>query len=242
MANTTNTLQNKGQESVKNLKTNVLDVSRELQQQLADIKRRAFSLSDAISKRKIEFAKVTEIEETDVAEAAADVPTLDTKTEQPVEPADQKETVKEQPVAVEKTETAPTAEPVKEEPPKTKVVTTVENGREVKTYTDDKGNVKVRKFLDLSASTAKRPGTPQNGTRKPDGSRVGQQRVDTRRNGAAAPLNNKDAQADSRRSGAQKPAQKRFASAPIVDIPQSGPQKSHGNKNKTKEHPEENGT
>lgn len=242
MANTTNTLQNKGQESVKNLKTNVLDVSRELQQQLADIKRRAFSLSDAISKRKIEFAKVTEIEETEVAEAVVDVPTLDTeekKAKQSIEAVEEQEIVKEAVDEIEKTEAASAAEPAKEEQTKTKVVTTVENGREVKTYTDDKGNVKVRKFLDLSASTAKRPGAPQNGVRKTDGARGGQQRVDTRRNGAAAPLNNKDAQTDSRRSGAQKPAQKRFASAPIVDIPQSGPQKSHGNKNKTKEHSEE---
>ncbi len=39
-----------------------------------------------------------------------------------------------------------------EEKPKAKVVTTIENGREIKTITDEKGNVKVRKFLDLSAA------------------------------------------------------------------------------------------
>ena len=51
----------------------------------------------------------------------------------------EKKPATEQPIAVE-------------EKPKAKVVTTIENGREIKTITDEKGNVKVRKFLDLSAA------------------------------------------------------------------------------------------
>ena len=249
MANTTNNLQIKGQESVKNLKTNVLDVSRDLQQRIAEIKRHAFSLSDAINKRRVEFAKAAEpeIEETVSLDNVTEV------VEQPKTVENNQAVIENEKEDIQPSDGAEVTEPlenfknisepvVKEEKPKTQVVTTIENGREVKTYTDDKGNVKVRKFLDLSNATAKRSATTQNGARKTDGgvARNGQQRQDARRqNGSQTQFQNKDQQSDNRRGSAQKTAQKRFAAAPIVDIPQSGPQKSHGNKNKTKEHSEE---
>ncbi len=249
MANTTNNLQIKGQESVKNLKTNVLDVSRDLQQRIAEIKRHAFSLSDAINKRRVEFAKAAEpeIEETVSLDNVTEV------VEQPKTVENNQAVIENEKEDIQPSDGAEVTEPlenfknisepvVKEEKPKTQVVTTIENGREVKTYTDDKGNVKVRKFLDLSNATAKRSATTQSGARKTDGgvARNGQQRQDARRqNGSQTQFQNKDQQSDNRRGSAQKTAQKRFAAAPIVDIPQSGPQKSHGNKNKTKEHSEE---
>ena len=236
MANTTNNLQIKGQESVKNLKTNVLDVSRDLQQRIAEIKRHAFSLSDAINKRRVEFAKAAEpeIEETVSLDNVTEV------VEQPKTVENNQAVIENEKEDIQPSDGAEVTEPlenfknisepvVKEEKPKTQVVTTIENGREVKTYTDDKGNVKVRKFLDLSNATAKRSATTQNGARKTDGgvARNGQQRQDARRqNGSQTQFQNKDQQSDNRRGSAQKTAQKRFAAAPIVDIPQSGPQKS----------------
>ena len=64
-------------------------------------------------------------------------------------------------------------------------------------------------------------------------------------NQAARPQNkDKDAQQQDRRPSSQqgqnKQAAKKFA--PILDIPQTGPQKQYGNKNKTKEHPDEKRT
>ena len=234
MANTTNTQQTKGQETAKVLKTNVLDVARELQQTLSNIKRQAAALSEAIHKRKQDFVKVEE--------PSADTFTAEAQTEAAV--AEQPEAIAEkEPELTEKTDEAPAAlnnepsvdekpEPVPvAEKPKTKVVTTVENGRKVETYTDEKGNVKVRKFLDLTAAS-KRP-TAQQGAAKRDQRGGVQSRTDTRR--PAQSGMNKDGDTDRRQSA--KPAAKKFA--PVMDIPRGEPQKSHGNKNKTKDHPDE---
>lgn len=229
MANTTNNQQIKGQETAKNLKTNVLDVARDMQQSIAALKRRAGELSELILKRRAEFrAKAAEEEAalapTPIVEAKVDEPVVDAKptadavVEQPeVEP---------QPIVAEKT-------PV-EEKPKTKVVTTMENGREVKTYTDEKGNVKIRKFLDLSA--ANKPSQPQRQANA--GARSASAPRDQRRTGGQ--FAGKDEQDKRGAQGAQRngaSAQRKFA--PVMDVPRSESQKSHGNKNKTKEHPDE---
>lgn len=251
MASTTNTLQNKGQESVKNLKINVLDVSRDLQQTISDIKRHASSLSETISKRRIEFAKaaiITEEVKESPVEVVVETPAVNIKENlveiatEAVEEETADSVVAETQQSTEDNTATAVVEPIKDEKPKTKVVTTVENGREVKTYTDEKGNVKVRKFLDLSAAANKRPQNAQNGQKRQDGVRGGQQqRSDTRRPvGAGSQFNKDDSRhQDNARSGAARPAQKRFTPSPIADLPQSAPQKSHGNKNKTKEHSEE---
>ncbi len=57
MANTTNTQQNRGQETVKNVRTNVVDIARELQSALAKLKQQASVMTDTLQRRKIEFAK-----------------------------------------------------------------------------------------------------------------------------------------------------------------------------------------
>ena len=211
MANTTNTQKAKSFDNVKNVKTNVVTVARSLQQMLANIRQRANALSDAIAERKAEFRQL-EVEATvDIAEQIEEVAT---PVQDEVIPEVQ-ETVAEAEVKEE-----PVAEPVVEKP-KTKVVTTVENGREVKTYTDEKGNVKVRKFLDLTAAS-KKPATPTGGARS------------ERQQGA------RTTKPEQARGGAQQSrtgAGKTFA--PVMDIPRNEPQKSHGNKNKTKEHPDE---
>ncbi|MCX4287542.1 MAG: hypothetical protein OSJ68_09730, partial [Clostridia bacterium] len=63
MANTTNTQQNRGQETVKNVRTNVVDIARELQSALAKLKQQASVMTDTLQRRKIEFAKVDVIAE-----------------------------------------------------------------------------------------------------------------------------------------------------------------------------------
>ena len=218
MANTTtNTQKAKSFDNVKNVKTNVINVARSLQQTLASIRQRANALSEAIQERKAEFrqlevdAMAIEVQEP-IEEVVAPVVTeVVTEVEAPAPEND----VKEEPTA--------DVEPEVVEKPKTKVVTTMENGREVKTYTDEKGNVKVRKFLDLTAAS-KKPATPASGANKAQ-------------QGARAA---KPDQAQAKRSGTQQSrpgASKSFA--PVVDIPRNEPGKSHGNKNKTKEHPDE---
>ncbi len=237
MANTTNTQQTKGQETAKVLKANVLDFARELQQTLSNIKRQASALSEAIHKRKQDFVQTEEIsvdinvveeqEQTTVVEQPAPVTEAESVTAEATDVAPV--TCDEQPIeqAAEEVASAP-------EKPKTKIVTTIENGRKVETYTDEKGNVKVRKFLDLTAA-AKRPTAPQGGVKR-DQRGGAQTRTDTRRVASGG----KDDNATDRRSPSNKPAPKKFA--PVMDIPRNDPQKSHGNKNKTKDHPDEKKT
>ncbi len=238
MANTTNTQQTKGQETAKVLKTNVLDFARELQQTLSNIKRQASALSEAIHKRKQDFVQAEEIsadinvveeqEQTAVVEQPAPVTEVESVIAEATDSVP--EACDERPVekAAEEAASAP-------EKPKTKIVTTIENGRKVETYTDEKGNVKVRKFLDLTAA-AKRSASPQGGVKR-DQRGGAQTRTDTRR---AAALGGKDDNATDRRTPSNKPAPKKFA--PVMDIPRNDPQKSHGNKNKTKDHPDEKKT
>ncbi len=237
MANTMNTQQTKGQETAKVLKANVLDFARELQQTLSNIKRQASALSEAIHKRKQDFVQTEEIsvdinvveeqEQTTVVEQPAPVTEAESVTAEATDVAPV--TCDEQPIeqAAEEVASAP-------EKPKTKIVTTIENGRKVETYTDEKGNVKVRKFLDLTAA-AKRPTAPQGGVKR-DQRGGAQTRTDTRRVASGG----KDDNATDRRSPSNKPAPKKFA--PVMDIPRNDPQKSHGNKNKTKDHPDEKKT
>ena len=182
MANTTNTQQTKGQETAKVLKTNVLDFARELQQTLSNIKRQASALSEAIHKRKQDFVQAEEIsadinvveeqEQTAVVEQPAPVTEVESVIAEATDSVP--EACDERPVekAAEEAASAP-------EKPKTKIVTTIENGRKVETYTDEKGNVKVRKFLDLTAA-AKRSASPQGGVKR-DQRGGAQTRTDTRR-------------------------------------------------------------
>ena len=233
MANTTGQQQTK-YENVRNVKTNVLGAARSLQQTLAGVKQRAASLSDAIAARRAEFRQVEEAEleqarlaeELERAESAPiEEPTVEaTVTAVEETPAEAVEPdVSSEKVAEPEPEKKP--EPEK---PKTKVVTTIENGIEVKTYTDEKGNVKVRKFMDLSAAS-KRPqtatGAPRRDARTPAG-------ADKPRQGGST---GKDAGA--KRTPAPQQGAKKFA--PVVDLPRNEPQKSHGNKNKTKDRPDE---
>ena len=242
MANTTTNQQSKGIEVTQNIKSNVLDFARDLQQSLANIKRQATTLSDNIQKRKAEFyakelaeqeaQNAKNIEENIVEEKPEPVVDAEKKV---VEPKIEIEVEKTVDITIEKQQpTVKAEEKPTEEKPKTKVVTTMENGREVKTYTDEKGNVKIRKFLDLSA-TNKPQRTPQqrDNQRQQSGARPEQRRPNA---------SNKDETQDRRSNAAQNSqrnngAQKKFT--PVVDIPRAEPQKSHGNKNKTKDHPDE---
>lgn len=249
MANTTNTQKNKSFENVKNVKANVLGVASSLQQTIAAIKNRAAALSATIQLRKDEFTRletekaVEPIEQT--TPETVEVECIPVKVEEPkAEQVEQpvEETVEATPApkaSEEKKQSTPqkVAEPKAQQPekPKTKVVTTIENGREVKTYTDEKGNVKVRKFLDLSAN--KRPAPAASAPKRDEKTQAGRgERPQQARNSKDDSANNK--RGPQTRQG--QSAQKKFT--PVVDIPRSEPQKSHGNKNKTKEHPEEKRT
>ena len=223
MANTTNTQRTRNFENIKTVKTNVLNVARALQQTLAAVRQRANALSDDIQQRKIEYRQ---LEETSVNETVtqAEVENETVAAEQPVAVVEEVS----EPKVVE-----PTPAPVAEEPPQqpkkpqTKVDTIIENGREIKRYTDEKGNVKIRKFLDTSS--AKSSSTTSSGVKRDT-------RTGPNRTSGVKP--NKDEQSSAGRSGQQRSAQNKKFSA-VADVPRNEPQKSHGNKNKTKDHPDE---
>lgn len=141
-----------------------------------------------------------------------------------------------------------------------KSVSTPAAGSGLRTYTDDKGNVKVRKFLnDVSAPSrpanapSNRIGTlspnqlmasnnsgkqnsrpPYNNTRPPYNS--GGNTANRQSTGTRTPYNinnpyNKDAAIQSRTPGSKPPARKPFGSIPPILPSQSN--KQYGNKNKT---------
>ena len=166
---------------------------------------------------------------------------------QPAEPKVAPQPAKTQPAKPQAQK--PAVEPQsaqKPAPTATKVISTVENGREVKTYTDEKGNVRVRKFLDTSAPKRPQPsqngekrdgqGRPQGG-RPQQGRRPDQQGAQQRRPQQGQGTFKKDEDTQEKRGQQSKPAQKRFA--PAMDLPRPEPQKNFGNKNKTKERPDE---
>ncbi len=251
MANTANTQQNKGHDTVKNVKS-VLLTTRELQQSLAEVKKQAVALSDLIQKRKTEFLRkeaesLAEIQATE--NIIVESPVIEEVPDHPVDNAEpaitveqrQKEDVAEDKKPVIKADSTPAAEKnVEDSQPKTKVVTTIENGREVKTYTDEKGNVKIRKFLDLSAANKPQNQRPRQTNDSRINSGVGTRNDQRRQSGQGQQFGNSgnDKRGSNQRTG-QNNGLKKFSSAPIMDIPRTDPQKAHGNKNKTKEHPDE---
>ncbi len=229
MANTTT--QKSKYENIRTIKTGVLSVARAMQQKVTSVRQRANALSDMIKQRKAEFQQMEEasasetLQETVVETTEQVAPEV---VEQPSEPI-----VEERPVETPVVEAVETETPeVVEEKPKTKVVTTIENGREIKTYTDEKGNVRVRKFVDLSANSSK-SGKSQQGAKRDERAPSARQG----KTGKAEPQN--ASRGTSTRTGQQSGA-KRFT-AP-VEVPRPEPQKSHGNKNKTKDRPEEKRT
>ncbi len=259
MANTTKTQPNR-MENIKTVKSSVVTTARDLLQTVAKLKQQSAALTDSIRARKAQLvaeeankaavvAPVVEpvLQEPVVVEQPKVEPVVETPVEvkkpasQPkptVEPALQKPAEKPQQKPSQQPAQKPVAQPAPTQP---KVSTVVENGREVKTYTDEKGNVKVRKFLDTSAQQRKpaprqddrRTGAPQGqgGSRQQGGPRT-----NGRPNGTPADKGGQTP-ADKRQQGAKQPVKKPVV-API-DLPRQEPQKSYGNKNKTKERPEE---
>lgn len=257
MANTTNTQKNKSLENVKALKSDVLAAARNLQQNIAALRLRANELADRISDKKSAFSMQNE--QFAAAEPIADAESYSEQTiaptfeeeaahaveeavEQTVQPT-QTEQAQAIDMPVDKAEPAdkksdekraakpPVDQPKQEVKPQTKVVTTIENGREVKTYTDEKGNVKVRKFLDLTAAAKRAAPTSRDRTQQGKaGDRNGKGgAVGTQQRAAKPDGTHKTAGARGQQGG-------KFVA---VELPRSEPQKSYGNKNKTKEHPDE---
>lgn len=211
MANTTNNQKARSIENIKTVKTNVLNVARALQQTLLTVKQRANALSETIKEKKIEFRRI-ELE----AQAAENAENVEQVQEEA--PVEQQAEEQEQPVVEEEVVEEP-PQPQEKPAVQPKVDITVENGREIKRYTDEKGNVKIRKFLDVSAT-------------KTNNSSAG-------RSQAAAPKQRaaKDGSSSAKTPQARGGAQKKFT--PVVEVPRNEPQKSHGNKNKSKDHPDE---
>ena len=150
MANTTNTQKPRSFENVKTVKSNVLNVARALQQTLSNVKQRANALSETIQQKRIEFrqqemeAAANELATQNEAAEVVQEPIVEPVVEPTVEEQQQPQTV--EPTVKEEEKPAPTEE-VK---PKVSVETIVENGREIKKYTDEKGNIKIRTFIDLN--------------------------------------------------------------------------------------------
>lgn len=302
MANTTNNT-GKGFENVKNIKINVINAARELQQKASAVRQKAGALMAAIRLRETEFEAVLSAEqkaEDQVQEAAPQQQAVEQQQQQPVvvetdekpakeevqepkqeKPAEKAETLlpqaeveaqkpKKEPqkAQLQKTKKPQAAEQTKAEQPNAgknktekpkaeqqqtvvteksvvpQVVTKIENGREVKTYTDEKGNVRIRKFLDTSAK--QRPAsTPKIDSARPQQGRNGgknQQTGDKRsRQGAFSKKDGDNNSRPTQQSG-QKTQQKRSAGFASVEVPRQEPQKNYGNKNKTKEHPDEKRT
>lgn len=245
MANTTSNQLNKGQETAKNIRTNVLEIARSLQQSLANLKRQAAALSDTIYARKAEFVKAAqEAEERNLVVEEPDKEAVDDSKITQESDASlnvQAEVSDETPLKTQeipKPQPAPTVEvKPQDEAPKTKVVTTVENGRAVKTYTDEKGNVKIRKFLDLSASNK-----PSQSSQRQRGDSLNSNNAKNgdRRQGQTSYATKDDNRSGDKRvnSSAQRTGVSKKFAQPVMDI-RPEPQKAHGNKNKTKDHPDE---
>ncbi len=239
MANTSNK-ENKGFVNVKNIKTNVINVARDLQQQIGALKQRANALTATIKLRETQFkeVEVVEVQEPIVVEAPVveETPVVveePVKTETVVEKTAEAEV--EQPTEEKKAEEPALVQAETQQPKATKVVTTLENGTIKVTSTDEKGNVRIRKFLDTSAQ--KRPErterSAQNGQR---GTRPGQQGGNgTRQNN----FDKKDGTGRQNGGNQNKTQVKRTSFTPVAELPRVEPQKNYGNKNKTKEHPEE---
>ena len=237
-------------ENIKTVKTTVVPTARDLLQAVAKLKQQSNALTDSIRTRKAQLvAQETAKTAPEVvveAPVVVEQPKVETVVEKPVEVAKVETPVEQpkQPKPADKPKQKPAVEPVAQPAPvQPKISTVVENGREVKTYTDEKGNVKVRKFLDTSAQQRK-PAPRQ------DDRRGGQQQGQGRPQGGPRPGGKPGAQpmdkgdnkpGDKRQQGGkpQQSAKKPTFVAPVVDLPRPEPQKSYGNKNKTKEHPEE---
>ena len=253
MANTTKT-QPSRMENIKTVKSTVV-TARDLLQTVSKLKQQSAALTDSIRTRKAQLVAeestktvvTPPVVETPVEKpVVVEQPKVETVVEKPVEapkavpqpaPAPQKPAEKPAEKPVQKTATQPVAQPAPAQP---KVSTVVENGREVKTYTDEKGNVKVRKFLDTSVQQRK-PAPRQDerrGGQQGQGGRPqqGGPRTNGRPNVAPADKGGQNP-TDKRQQGGKQPVKKPVI-API-EIPRQEPQKSYGNKNKTKERPEE---
>jgi translation initiation factor IF-2 len=260
MANQPNNQQKNSGDVMKILMENVIEPAKKMQGDLHRLRQQFEQLNRELAEKDRQFRLVEEQEAEAEAQIAPAEPVLSPKAEQAevnktVEAAEIPKKVEAKseaaapaevaaptpptpPVAEKKKPAIPPVQPPKPaaEAPKqmTKVVSTVdEMGREVKTYTDDKGNVRVRKFLDLSQAN-KKPAPSQNPRGASD--RQPYQRTGAQqgtRPGGAGVQNRTPGSRPATSTGAKRPAGAGFT-API-QIPRPQDQKSFGNKNKTHE-------
>ena len=257
MANNTTKQTKNTQENIKNVKNTLVAVEK-VQRTINALRQKISSIHVEIAKRD-EFLATKETVQPATPVVQPVVEVVEQVKETVVEVAPKVETVVEEPkveqkpVEVTKPQPANENKPAVEEKPAkkeskpvhTEVVSTKENGREVKTYTDEKGNKLVRKFWDPSAQ--KKPATPQQrpaqqtqGADRKNGGRPDQQRGD--RNQQNKPKFDKGENTNNQQ---RTVAPKKTTSAPsfVAPIPtKQGEQKSFGNKNKTHEKHDEKRT
>ncbi|MBR2974919.1 MAG: hypothetical protein IKC47_04160, partial [Clostridia bacterium] len=206
MANQTTKQTKNTQENIKNVKTTLVAVDK-VQKSLSALRQKVAAIQVEINQREAFLAapavEVAPVETKPVVEQKAEAVAPEkkvervvevAKTEKAVAPVETKPSVAEkaaEPANESKSavETKPTKEvkPQKEQKPAVvEVVSTKENDREVKTYTDEKGKKVVRKFWDPSAQS--KPAAPQRtaAQQQSHGDRKGAFRPDQQRGGAAA--------------------------------------------------------
>lgn len=236
---TTNTTKKSSLDNIKSIGSNVVTPAKQTQVKIASIRKQFAALTDAIAAKQAQFKQNATVS---VNETVVDTPTVEVVQNPVVAPVEEppKSVTKQQEVVEPKIE-----QPVADNPPPKKTSTTVtskvENGREVKTYTDEKGNVKIRKFLDTTSPRKTTP--PPSGTKQPYQGNRQQGGAPYNRNnqGGARPFVNKDdpKQHTGRppQGGARKPA----AGGAAIPVETFRPteQRQVGNKNKTHERPED---
>lgn len=260
-----NTNQQKTFDNIKNVRDSVGAAAKQLQSNITQFKKQVSALNERIAKREEQLVAGAEAEVV-TKTAPVQEPVIE-KTEPVVKPVQEQpeKIVVEEKTAEEKvqkkaevknseTPAQPVEKPAEKqaEKPQGTVVTTVrEGGLEVKTFTDEKGNVRVRKFLDTSykkpqpqpQQQAQQKDSRMGGKDKPvrdnRGGKPNGQGASSQQRADRKPVMDKDKDQPTRQQGgASKPAAKK-SFAPVVDIPRPSEQKSFGNKNKTHERSEE---
>lgn len=257
MANNTTKQTKNTHENIKNVKNTLVALDK-VQKSLSALRQKVSSIQVEIAQREeflaapvVEVAPVqTKPVETKVVETK---PVVEVKAEAKPEVVESKPAVEEKPADTKSDKPAKQAKeqkeaskpvvenkPAKEAKPATpEVVSTKENGREVKTYTDEKGNKLVRKFWDPSAQ--KKPAAPQQrpaqqgqgGDRRNSVRPEQQQRGERGQQPKQRFDKNEGNNAQQRTPAAKKPAAAPTFASPIPT--KQNDQKSFGNKNKTHE-------
>ncbi len=267
MANTTtNTSKNKF-DNIKNVRVNVTEAAKRIKDALAEIHSKYDKLSSEIQAMQKTYTKHREDAEQAVAQQnssatveqvakqpaiASQQPKVDSvvaekSTDKQSATTDKEKTSAPKAAKADNANTAQNGEnntstdtnadkPIKENG--VKVESKVEGGKKIKIYTDESGNVSVRKFWDPNAQKST-PASTQRNTRPQSGARNNANSA-PRQNDRRTNTNNEQ----DRRNTSQKPAMPKHSQSSFapINLPRAQEQKSFGNKNKTHERSDEKRT